>query len=411
MSFASGSISYRRYQVSGPHPEAVDKEVIAALGKHAFGAGGKTSADGLEVGWIAPTHLFDTDIAAEKVSVGRFLHVAMRLDRLNPPPAVVRSYYQMEETAARQGAGKLKLSPEERRRAKETAQARADQEARRGLFRRISAHSVVFDLENHAVYVGSLGNTVHDKLRILFANTFGATLVPMDVAELASQLTEQTGRHRSMEDAVPTHLIEPPTGSGNGHGSVDAADRSFLGREFLTWLWHEVETNGGVVPVASNGRHALPGEVAVALDRVMQLDCDFRLSGRDIVYTDDPGTAPEAQAALSIGKQPCRTGLTLGITAEQYRLVLDATRWHATGLTLPTSDEPDPGVRLEERLLQMTRCAAVLDGLLGSFLAVRFGRNYRTKLGQLRRWALNGPNGRRRLAKTSAEQAPLSVVR
>ena len=411
MSFASGSISYRRYQVSGPHPETVDENVIAALGKHAFGAGGKTSADGLEVGWIAPTHLFDTDIVAEKVSVGRFLHVAMRLDRLNAPAAVVRSYREMEETAARQATGKLKLSPEERLQAKEAAEARADQEARRGLFRRISAHPMMFDLENHTVYLGSLGNNVHDKLRILFANTFGATLVPMDVAELASQLTQRTGRHRSLEDTVPTHLVDPPVGSGNGHGSVDAADRTFLGREFLTWLWHELETNGGVVPVASNGRHALPGEVAVALDRVMQLECDFRLSGRDLVYTEDPGKAPEARAALQTGKQPSRIGLVLGADGEQYRLVLDATRWHATGLTLPTSDEPDHGARLEERLVQMTRCAGLLDGLLGSFLAVRLGPNYRTKLGQLRRWALNGPNGRRRLAKTSVEHAPLSVVR
>jgi len=388
MGFASGGVSFRRYQISGWRAGGMDDDAVAALKALAFGSLRETSADGTEVGWIAPTHLFDSEIELDKITVGRFVHLAMRLDRLGAPPAVVRSYQRMEEAAALAVSGKEFLSKKQRREAKEAAQARAEKEAQAGSFRRIAAHPLVIDLEERIVYFSSLGNGPHEKLLALFAKTFNARLTPLDASEQAGRIAEQHGWSRFFDDAEPVHLTDSPTGdAGNG---FDDHDRSFLGREFLTWLWHTTETGDGTVSLAGDGRTALPGDVSVMLSKSLQLDCDFHATGRTGVYTDGPTLAPEARAAMAIGKQPTKTGLVLAAGPEQYTLGFDAVRFSVSGLRLPEIEEPSPTARLEERYLLITRCSAILNALYAAFLKDRLSGRYAPKLGELRSWARSG---------------------
>lgn len=410
MGFASGGVSFRRYHISGPHAKGID-EVVDALKEHAFGKAETVSADGVETGWIAPTHLFDTQIDASKIAAGQFLHLAMRTDKLTPPPAVVRSYRQIEEQAALEASGREKLTKEERRQAKEAAEARAQKEARKGLFRRISAHPVLLDLNNHVVYFGSLGSAANDKLRLLFAASFGATLDPMDAGEVASRFADNAGKHRSYEDARPAHLVEAPAGGGNGSASVDETDRTFLGREFLTWLWHRVATGDGTVSVSADGKRHLPAEVGLVFDKVLQLDCDFQVTGRDAIYSDGPTATPEARAALRVGKQPCRAGLLLAAGPDEYSLVLDASRWQVSSLNMPASEEMHPAARLEERCQHIVRLCAVLDGLYASFLNARFGGRFASQWGKIRKWAANGQQQADHRGAVSEPEAPLRLAK
>ncbi len=388
MSFASGGISFRRYQISGWPKAGMDEVAVASLKALAFGSLQETSADGTEVGWIAPTHLFDCEIELDKIIVGRFVHLAMRLDRLGAPPAVLRSYQRMEEEAALATSGQEFLSKKQRREAKEAAQARAAKEAQAGSFRRITAHPLVIDLEDRILYFSSLGNGPHDKLLTLFTKTFNARLTPLDASEQAGRIAEQHGWARCFDDAEPVHLIDSPTGdSGNG---FDDHDRAFLGREFLTWLWHTTETGDGTVSLAADGRTALPSDVSVMLSKSLQLECDFHATGRTGIYTDGPTLAPEARAAMALGKQPTKTGLVLAAGGEQYTLGFDAVRFTVSGLRLPEIEEPSPAARLEERCLHLTRCAALLDALYTAFLKERLSGRYAPKLGELRSWARSG---------------------
>ena len=398
MGFASGSISFRRYHVRGRYPRTINEKLIERPNEHAIGTAKEASSDDTEVGWIAPTHLFDTDFEVRKVTVGSFLHLAMRLDRLGAPPNVRNSYRRIEELAALEAASKPTLSKEERREAREAGDARAEKEARTGAFRRVSAHPLIFDLESQTVYFASLAATPHDKLLTLFASTFGARLEPQGAAELALRIAQDTGRTRSFEDAVPSHLIDSPSTGEEGAYAGGEPDRNFFGREFMTWLWHELESGDGTIALPAGGKHALPAEVALMIDRTLQLDCDFKTGGRDVIYADGPAATPEAKAALRIGKQPTRMGLILSAGGEQYSLTLDAARFDVRGLKLPDVDEPHPEVRLEERCGHVVRVSAILKALYAAFLKIRFGRDYSAKLGQLRHWAR--PSSRPATAKT-----------
>ncbi len=386
MGFESGPISFRRYVMSGWPSDGLDEARIEKLQSFAHGAVKEVSSDGTEVGWVAPTHLFDTNIELEKISFGRFVHLVLRIDRLGVPAAVVRSYQRMEEAAALEASGQEHLTKRQRRDAKEAAQSRAAQEAQAGVFRRITAHPLVIDREGGVVYFSSLGNIPHEKLVALFANSFDARLTALDASEQAGRVAEQQGWTRFLDDIEPAHLIDSPVGEVGTE--VDDHDRSFLGREFFTWLWHTTDTGTGTVALAADGRSVLPAEVSVMFSKSLQLDCDFFATGRASVYTDGPTLAPEAKAALAIGKQPTKAGLILaGAGGEQFTLGFDAARLHVSGLRLPDVEEVSVAGRLDERCQLMVRCASILDAMYTQFLKERLSGKYSTKLGELRAWA------------------------
>ena len=112
----------------------------------------------------APNHLFDVDFAAEKVGVGRFIYVRMRMDRSTVPAGILRSYVQIEEQAALEAVGRSYLTKEERRQARDAANQRADKEARSGAFRRIAAHQLLIDPASDLVYFGNRGKPANERL-------------------------------------------------------------------------------------------------------------------------------------------------------------------------------------------------------------------------------------------------------
>jgi hypothetical protein len=185
------------------------------------------------------------------------------------------------------------------------------------------------------------------------------------------------------------HLVDPPDGHSNG-SPIDPADRGYLGREFLSWLWHEVDSGDGKVAIAPGQSMPLPEVASVFIERMMHLDCDFQITGRDMIYSDSPSTSKEARAALRTGKQPNKMALVVACGGEQYGLVLDGPKWQVGSLKLPDSDEADPRARLEERCRQVVRSSAVLDGLFAAYLGQRFGGEFGKIAGRLRAWALNG---------------------
>lgn len=138
--------------------------------------------------------------------------------------------------------------------------------------------------------------------------------------------------------------------------------------------------------------------------KALQLDCDFHATGRTTVYTDGPTLAPEAKAALMIGKQPTRAGLVLAGAGEQFTLGFEAGRWHVSTLRLPDVEEVSVVGRLEERLRLMVRCASILDAMYTQFLKDRLSGRYGTTLGEIRLWA-------RQASSTSSSDQPFRIAR
>lgn len=399
MGFASGNVSFRRFFLTGRHPSAWSDEWQEAVARHAFGSYGEASPDGVEVGWIVPTHLFDVDFSEpHRICLERFVYLAMRVDRTAPPASVLKSYRKMEEQAALEAGGREFLSKTERRLAKESADRRAQDEAKKGMYRRVSAYPLVLDLEDGVVYFSNLGTSATERLARLFADTFQATLAPATLDEVAFRAAHKLDVARGFEDASPSYFADPPPGAENGNGSAFApGDRSFLGREFLSWLWHGIDENEGVFDV-SRGQ-----TVTLAIRKNMQLACMHDVTGRATITNDAPAASPEARAALRIGKQPTRIGLLMGTRSEDWSFALDATKWQVSGLVIPPSEEKDPTARLIDRFTRVREHALTLDGLLQSFLARRLGADWPGVSNGIKRWAAaSKPTGGARMQLVGA---------
>ena len=162
MGFASGSITFKRFFVSGSAYKRVDDALLEKLAARAIGADSVQTADRTEIGWTTGQHILDTDFdfAANAVADGRYF--ALRIDTDKAPNELVRSYQKLSEDAMLEASGREFLSKPERREAREQALARADAEARSGAFKRMKQVPVFWDLQRNQVYLGASSPTVVD---------------------------------------------------------------------------------------------------------------------------------------------------------------------------------------------------------------------------------------------------------
>ena len=383
MGFASGTVTFRRYSICGAHPDSLSEEWLSAIAARAFGRQREEQSDGVETGWIVPNHLFDVDFSSpERIEYDCFVYLAMRMDRTAPPASIVRSYQRMEEAAALEASGRDFLSRTERRLAKEAAVGRAEKEARAGMFRRSSAYPVLIDLRNGVVYFGNLGSAAGSRLLTLFSETFDTTLASNSAEEAAYRIADRKGWVRAFEDCQPSHFAPAPmSGADDGSAVFPGEDRSFLGREFLAWVWFRTERREGLFELP-NGEG-----VTVAIDRAMHLVCSYDLTGTDTIRCDVPGSSPEARAALQIGKVPTKMGLLIGSAAQEWALTLDGPGLGVSGLRLEKPEEDDPRAQLGERFGQICGFGMVLDGLFEVFLRERLQDEWRQASAAMSRWA------------------------
>ncbi len=384
MAFASGLVSFQRFSVGGPWHDDITDDFVKSLAGHSFGQS-PVQADDAQAGWIGPGHLFETEILAHRIAFGPFAHLALRVDRLRTPPNVLKAYIHMEEETRLQTSGRDFLSRGEKRQAREAAVIRAEEETRGGSFRRMNSYPVLIDLPGRTVYLANLGASVADKLMELFNRTFGCSLEPVDPEHVAVRIMNAAGNTRALESLSPFSLVEPPEGFGES-ADFSGSNLNFLGKEFLTWLWHQTDAADGPLRVTSGD------DVTVMIDKTVHLKCDFGLTGTDVITADSPASLPEARAALKIGKQPTKAGLIVGCPVGEFRGTLDGERFTVSGLALPEDDtERDWRARLEQRFELVTDAANLIDALFEIFITRRTARKWPADLRTLATWAAGQP--------------------
>lgn len=382
MGFSSGSITFTRYFLPGSRFTSLTERMVDAINNHAFGRGTMSGPDKIEFGWISPRHLFDMPITPEKITLGRYVMLGLRLDRIAVPAVVLKSYIRMEEEAVIEATGRDFLSKATRVECREKARIRADKEAAAGNFRRMATCPVLIDFKNRVLLFGNTGPTANEKLGLLFRSTFDAGIERATPAKLAMRLMTDAGHARGLEDVKPFHLVRAAVGGEDGE-EFESPDEDFLGRELLSWLWHRAD--------AAQTKLATPeGEnVALMLDKSMRLVCDFNRTGSTVVTCDAPGAAPESRAALTVGKQPARMGIILGGNAGEFRFALDANTFSVSGLVLPEPPkaESDAAALLESRLEGVIDFVHLLDGVYRAFLQQRTSGKWPRELAAMQAWA------------------------
>lgn len=382
MGFASGNISFRRFAVAGPRPKLIDQDLLDRVEAHLLREREAGSSEEVEYGWSGGRHIFDAALSFENNVFADAMHIALRVDTNRVPAELKRAYQLMEEDAVASQNPSGFISRRQKRDVKDALRRKVDEELRSGKFRRSKLAAVLWDVEGGTVY-SPIGAANQDKLLEIFERTFDAALEPITSGTLALRILGAKKHRRDYEDFRPTRFVPGPSGEGQMPDYPWVAKgpeaKDFLGNEFLTWLWHEVEHEDGSIATSE-------GELTVMFDKALDLDCAFGETGRDSMRGDGVARMPEVIDALRTGKVPRRAGMQLESAGRQFAFTLGAESFAVSALKLPEIEEAEsPRVLVEERIALLREFSRSLDALFGAFLEARSASGWESRTQQIRR--------------------------
>ncbi len=397
MPFRSGSISYRRFAITGDIPNLMQGQVFDALREHALGELEPMKPGETHVGWTAGRHLFDRSFDYERVGFGSGMLYGFRADSVSVPPEIKRAYIAMAEDARMQTSkdgGAAYLPKDAKKEARDDALGRIETEISEGRYRRPKHMPVWWDFSKATLY-GAISADAHVlALRRLMVDSLGVTIALRSAGTLAHDVLAAKGRSSDYDDLRAEALSSaPPEIDGlREDGTKASADRpelpwtaaepqDFLGNLFLFWLWWQCDRNEGMVETSE-------GEVSLVIDKVLDLECAWGLSGRTSLRGDMPTRRAETARAVQSGKWPRKIGLTLSQFDRVWECTLQGDRFEVSGLKLPKPEDKPQSWRLvvEERLDSFATFDAALMSLYRAFVEERCSRSWPTRRAELRAW-------------------------
>ena len=176
-----------------------------------------------------------------------------------------------------------------------------------------------------------------------------------------------------------------------------ARTKSFLGREFLTWIWFIAETSTELLRVTVEDQEL---EVDLWIDDRLILEGTAAMSHSNLMKGGDPSHSREAAVSLSTGKTVREMKLGLRIKdGGEFSAVLNCEDLNPRSLKLPsppTTDDSEQdgssghrerGLTLEQRLRATSQFASIIDSLFARFLSVRTDASWdKTMLVAMRGW-------------------------
>ena len=388
MGFSSGSVSMRRFVVSGDLPKTVDEDLLKALDRHKLAPKEDDSPAEIEYGWCGGRHVLDSRFDFERNVFNDALSFALRVDTNRVPAELRLAYKMMEEEAVAAANPSGFISKKQKKSVRETLTQKMDEEIRSGKFRRSKITPVLWDLPGESVYAPA-SPTAGEKLMELFERSFGLELQPLSAGALAQKVLESCGRRRDYEDFRPTRFVLGD--GGDGHypeypwTAKGAQPKDFLGNEFLLWLWHEADHNDGTIKTES-------AETTLFIDKSLDLDCAYGQTGRDSLRGAGPSRMPEARDALRTGKIPRKMGMILDVSGRQFTLTFNAETFAITSARLRDVEDADtPRVIFEERITLMRDLWQAIDSMFAAFLKRRASSAWESQTTSIRKWILQSP--------------------
>ncbi|MCE5230611.1 hypothetical protein LLG95_13605 [bacterium] len=140
--------------------------------------------------------------------------------------------------------------------------------------------------------------------------------------------------------------------------------KSFLGREFLTWLWYRSEQGGQIE--LHGGK-----PVTVEIMGPILLDAQYGDARASTLKGESPATSPEAGTALIEGKKLRRARLKMERDGVEWVLTLDGETFNISGLAIPNPGRMPFEDTLTMRAEMIFEFERTLDTLFQEFMHLR----------------------------------------
>lgn len=386
MGFASGSISFHRFAVVGPHPDRPNEDLLQKLSAHLLKPSEMGIPEELEYGWSGGRHILDANFSFEHNVFNDALSFALRIDTNKVPSDLKKAYQLMEEEAVASSNPSGFISKNQKKDAKETVRKKIEDDLRSGRFRKTKLLPILWDIPSQMLYCPASASSQVQLLE-LFERTFGLTLLPLTAGSLALRHLQAIGRRRDYEDFLPTRFVPGPDGESQHPEYPWVAKgpepKDFLGNEFLLWIWHEADARTSIVATPA-------GDITLMLDKSLDLECAYGQSGKDSLKGDAVSRMPEARDALRSGKVPRKATLIIDANRQGFTFTLNAEPVSFSALTLPEVEEADsPRTLFEERITLLRDFCKAMDALYDTFLKSRASASWEAQTSTIRKWILH----------------------
>jgi hypothetical protein len=155
--------------------------------------------------------------------------------------------------------------------------------------------------------------------------------------------------------------------------------KSFIGKEFLTWLWFRSERDAEITI------HGKP--VTVEILGPIMLDAQYGDARASTLKGDSPATSPEAGTALLEGKKLKKAKIKLVREDVEWIFTIDGETFNISGLAIPAPGELPFEDLMGMRVDMVLEFDQVLQDLLELFLELRLDEKaWKPELEAIQAW-------------------------
>jgi len=374
MGLLKGTLTFSRYRLPGKQPGHFKGDIDGQLKKYAF----QESSSGTEeksLGWTSLENVLDTKFSYGNYALGAYLVFSLRIDRKTISPALLKIRLLEAERKYLAGSRKQALFQEQRDEIKD----RVHLELLKQTPFVPSFYDVCWSPSDNWLIFGSLAPKATEDFETLFQRTFSLPLspfVPWDPGCLDPATAQQV-------TSLPKGVFLAPQSTPENN-----QDPSFLGREFLTWLWFKSEERDGAVMIPGTG------DVQVILARRLILASGDGEYSESVICQGLHANLREGKAAIREGKKIKEARIKLGVGTDQWELTLKADRFQFQSLKLPAGmamneeeEEEEKEGRILERISLTETALKTIDQLFALFLAKRLAAQWSSEeIPRMKKW-------------------------
>lgn len=368
MPFDTGSVRFRMFYLQKEY----DRGVVENFAKRAAPPIDTLDREPIR-GWVTGRHLLDRDIVEEKCLYGGYLHVQLMQAERKVPESLLRAYCKLEEEAEMKARDTTVLP----RQVRAEIKARVLEELTPQMPPTLTGVPTVLDMRNNLLLSAAMSDKAIDRFAAYFHETTNetATLVTPETAAVAR-------RQVNVRDLEPTSFSPDP--------EVPPPAEIDLGMEFLTWLWHHLETESPEFELDDGASYGMMFEgPASFFGAPLSDEGDSAGTGalEAVLRKGAPLASREAGTALVCGKQLKSVKVTVARDDQLWSATLDS-QFAFRGLKLPKGEAVDPIGRFEERMSSIEEFWSLVFAIFDSFLEERADRaQWDARVEAIRQWA------------------------
>jgi len=165
-------------------------------------------------------------------------------------------------------------------------------------------------------------------------------------------------------------------------------NKSFIGREFLNWLWFYIETHNNIITIPKIGLIKLFIE-----DRILLVSASGSVREQCLKGTA-PAYSEEAHIGLMSGKSLAECKFLLTIGSKSWNWMLKAEDLSLCSIKLPTYQSEQSNDPIAHRIDSLDTLVILHEFLYESFMTFRLSnKNLVREMNLMKEWTKNRQNG------------------